>query len=127
MGKIKLLQGNEACAEGAVYAGCTFFGGYPITPSTEVAEFMARRLPQIGGAFLQMEDEIAAMAAVIGFVAGLTAPSGKRMGHAGAIISGGKGTAEEKLAAFREAGISVSETPSGMGKTLARRLGLKVN
>ena len=54
MGKIKLLQGNEACAEGAVYAGCTFFGGYPITPSTEVAEFMARRLPQIGGAFLQM-------------------------------------------------------------------------
>ncbi|HLN90841.1 MAG TPA: 2-oxoacid:acceptor oxidoreductase subunit alpha, partial [Patescibacteria group bacterium] len=66
MGKIKLLQGNEACAEGAVYAGCTFFAGYPITPSTEVAEYLARQLPQIGGAFLQMEDEIAAMAAVIG-------------------------------------------------------------
>ncbi|HEY5190720.1 MAG TPA: 3-methyl-2-oxobutanoate dehydrogenase subunit beta, partial [Candidatus Deferrimicrobium sp.] len=66
MGKIKLLQGNEACAEGAVYAGCTFFAGYPITPSTEVAEYMARQLPQIGGVFLQMEDEIAAMAAVIG-------------------------------------------------------------
>jgi len=80
VGKIKLLQGNEACAEGAVYAGCTFFGGYPITPSTEVAEFMAKRLPQIGGAFMQMEDEIAAMAAVIGgSLAGskaLTATSG---------------------------------------------------
>ena len=80
MGKIKLLQGNEACAEGAVYAGCTFFAGYPITPSTEVAEFMARSLPKIGGAFLQMEDEIAAMAAVIGgSLAGsksLTATSG---------------------------------------------------
>jgi len=80
VGQIKLLQGNEACAEGALYAGCTFFGGYPITPSTEVAEFMARRLPQIGGAFLQMEDEIAAMASVIGgSLAGckaLTATSG---------------------------------------------------
>ncbi|MCL5966624.1 MAG: 2-oxoacid:acceptor oxidoreductase subunit alpha [Deltaproteobacteria bacterium] len=80
MGKVKLLQGNEACAEGALYAGCTFFAGYPITPSTEVAEYMARRLPPIGGAFLQMEDEIAAMAAVIGgSLAGaksLTATSG---------------------------------------------------
>ncbi|HZW35400.1 MAG: 2-oxoacid:acceptor oxidoreductase subunit alpha [Deltaproteobacteria bacterium] len=80
MGKLKLLQGNEACAEGALYAGCTFFAGYPITPSTEVAEFMARTLPKIGGAFLQMEDEIAAMAAVIGgSLAGkktLTATSG---------------------------------------------------
>jgi succinyl-CoA synthetase alpha subunit len=64
---------------------------------------------------------------VIGFVAGQTAPKGKRMGHAGAIISGGKGTAAEKVEAFRAAGISVSETPSDMGKTLARRLGLKVN
>ena len=80
MGKIKLLQGNEACAEGALYAGCNFFGGYPITPSTEVAEYLARRLPQIGGVFLQMEDEIAAMASVIGgALAGckaLTATSG---------------------------------------------------
>ena len=80
MGKIKLLQGNEACAEGALYAGCTFFAGYPITPSTEVAEFLARRLPLIRGVFLQMEDEIAAMAAVIGgSLAGrksLTATSG---------------------------------------------------
>lgn len=80
MGTIKLLQGNEACAEGALYAGCTFFAGYPITPSTEVAEFLARRLPLIRGVFLQMEDEIAAMAAVIGgSLAGrksLTATSG---------------------------------------------------
>ena len=64
---------------------------------------------------------------VVGFVAGQTAPKGKRMGHAGAIISGGKGTAAEKIEAFRAAGISVSETPSDMGRTLARRLGLKVN
>jgi succinyl-CoA synthetase alpha subunit len=63
---------------------------------------------------------------VIGFVAGQTAPKGKRMGHAGAIISGGKGTAMEKIEAFRAAGISVSETPSDMGKTLARRLGRNV-
>ena len=80
MGMIKLLQGNEACSEGALYAGCSFFAGYPITPSTEVAEYLARRLPQINGVFLQMEDEIAAMAAVIGgSLAGcksLTATSG---------------------------------------------------
>jgi 2-oxoglutarate ferredoxin oxidoreductase subunit alpha len=59
-------QGNEACGEGALYAGCRFFAGYPITPSTEVAEFLSHRLPMLGGAFIQMEDEIAAMAAVIG-------------------------------------------------------------
>jgi 2-oxoglutarate ferredoxin oxidoreductase subunit alpha len=80
VGKIKLLQGNEACAEGALYAGCTFFAGYPITPSTEVAESLAKRLPLIRGVFLQMEDEIAAIAAVIGgSLAGrksLTATSG---------------------------------------------------
>ena len=80
MGTLKLLQGNEACAEGALYAGCTFFAGYPITPSTEVAEYLSRRLPLIGGVFIQMEDEIAAMAAVIGgSLAGaktLTATSG---------------------------------------------------
>lgn len=80
MSTIKLLQGNEALAEGAVYAGCRFFAGYPITPSTEVAEFMARCLPLLGGVFMQMEDEIGAMAAVIGAsLAGskaLTATSG---------------------------------------------------
>ncbi len=64
--KIKLLQGNEACAEGAIAAGCKFFAGYPITPSTEILESMARMLPQVGGRFIQMEDEIASMAAVIG-------------------------------------------------------------
>lgn len=64
--KVALLQGNEACAHGAVYAGCNFFGGYPITPSTEVAEVLANELPKVGGKFIQMEDEIAAMASVIG-------------------------------------------------------------
>ncbi|HBA87903.1 MAG TPA: 2-oxoacid:acceptor oxidoreductase subunit alpha [Geobacter sp.] len=64
--KVAFLQGNEAAAQGALYAGCTFFGGYPITPSTEVAEVMSAELPKIGGKFIQMEDEIAAMAAVIG-------------------------------------------------------------
>lgn len=64
--KVALLQGNEACAHGALYAGCTFFGGYPITPSTEVAEVLSRELPKIGGKFIQMEDEIAAMASILG-------------------------------------------------------------
>jgi 2-oxoglutarate ferredoxin oxidoreductase subunit alpha len=64
--KVALLQGNDACAQGALYAGCTFFGGYPITPSTEVAEVLSIELPKIGGKFIQMEDEIGAMASVIG-------------------------------------------------------------
>ena len=64
--KVALLQGNQACAAGAVYAGAKFFAGYPITPSTEVAEELSNELPKVGGAFIQMEDEIAAMAAVIG-------------------------------------------------------------
>ncbi len=64
--KVALLQGNTACALGAVYAGCKFFGGYPITPSTEVAEVLSEELPKVGGKFIQMEDEIAAMASVIG-------------------------------------------------------------
>jgi len=62
----RLVQGNEACAEGALAAGCRFFAGYPITPSTEIAEMMADRLPRLGGKFIQMEDEIASMAAIIG-------------------------------------------------------------
>lgn len=61
-----LLQGNEACVEGAIAAGMRFYAGYPITPSTEIAEGCARRLPQVGGHFVQMEDELASMAAVIG-------------------------------------------------------------
>ncbi|MBU2547817.1 MAG: 2-oxoacid:acceptor oxidoreductase subunit alpha [Proteobacteria bacterium] len=61
-----LIQGNEACAEGALLAGCRFFAGYPITPSTEVAEVLAHRLPVFDGTFIQMEDEIASLGAVIG-------------------------------------------------------------
>ena len=64
--KIKFLQGNEAVVEGALYAGAHFFAGYPITPSTEIAEQFSVRLPQVGGKFIQMEDEIAAMGAIIG-------------------------------------------------------------
>jgi len=60
------MTGDVACAEGALAAGCLFFGGYPITPATEVAEHMSGRLPEIGGTFIQMEDEMAALAAVIG-------------------------------------------------------------
>ncbi|WP_425448667.1 2-oxoacid:acceptor oxidoreductase subunit alpha [Dethiothermospora halolimnae] len=78
--KVKLMQGNEACVEGALAAGMRFFAGYPITPSTEVAEISSLRLPKVGGRFIQMEDEIAGMAAVIGgSLAGLksmTATSG---------------------------------------------------
>lgn len=62
----KLLQGNIACVQGALYAGMKFFAGYPITPSTELAEGSARELPKIGGRFIQMEDEIASIAAAIG-------------------------------------------------------------
>jgi len=69
-----------ACAEGALAAGCRFFAGYPITPATEIAEHMSRRLPEVGGVYLQMEDEIASMAAVIGAsyagVKSMTATSG---------------------------------------------------
>lgn len=63
---IKFVQGNEACVEGALYAGVEFFAGYPITPSTEIAECLSRRLPEKGGKFIQMEDEIASMCAIIG-------------------------------------------------------------
>lgn len=66
MSKARLMQGNEACAEGAIAAGVRFFAGYPITPSTEIAETMARLLPQVGGKFVQMEDEIASMGAILG-------------------------------------------------------------
>jgi 2-oxoglutarate ferredoxin oxidoreductase subunit alpha len=60
------LLGNEACAKGAIKAGCRFFAGYPITPSTEVAETLARELPKVNGAFVQMEDEIASAGALVG-------------------------------------------------------------
>ncbi len=77
---LRLMSGNEAIAEAALYAGCRFFAGYPITPSSEIAEHLAKRLPQVGGYFVQMEDEIAAMGAILGAsLAGakvLTATSG---------------------------------------------------
>ncbi len=74
------LNGDEACAEGAVAAGCELFAGYPITPQSEIAERIARRLPQVGGVFIQMEDEISSMAATLGGAWGgrkaMTATSG---------------------------------------------------
>lgn len=66
MSKKILMQGNEAVVEGAIAAGMRFFAGYPITPSTEIAEQSSVRLPQVGGTFIQMEDEISSMAAIIG-------------------------------------------------------------
>jgi len=63
---VKLLQGNQAMAEGAFYAGARFYAGYPITPSSEIAEECSRRMPKIGGMYMQMEDEIASMAAIVG-------------------------------------------------------------
>jgi|Deesub1362A_J573_1020465.scaffolds.fasta_scaffold00036_93 2-oxoglutarate ferredoxin oxidoreductase subunit alpha len=80
MEKVRLIQGNEACVEGALAAGCTFFAGYPITPSSEIAELMAFHLPRHDGVFIQMEDEIGSIAAIIGAsIAGkkaMTATSG---------------------------------------------------
>ena len=74
------LSGDYACAEGAIAAGCRFFAGYPITPATEIAERMARRLPEVGGVYIQMEDELGSIAAVIGAsyagVKAMTATSG---------------------------------------------------
>jgi 2-oxoglutarate ferredoxin oxidoreductase subunit alpha len=80
MSKQRLIQGNEACAFGALYAGCNFFAGYPITPSSEVMEILAHELPARGKTFIQMEDEIASISAIIGAAWGgakaLTATSG---------------------------------------------------
>ena len=77
---VRFLQGNEACAIGALAAGVDFFAGYPITPSSEIAEFLSQCLPLVGGRFIQMEDEIASLAAVIGASLGgaraMTATSG---------------------------------------------------
>ncbi len=76
----QLMQGNEACSEGAIAAGCRFYAGYPITPASEIAERMSTRMPQVDGIFIQMEDEIASMGAVIGAslagVKSMTATSG---------------------------------------------------
>jgi 2-oxoglutarate ferredoxin oxidoreductase subunit alpha len=79
-GTSKLISGNHACALGAIAAGCRFFAGYPITPSSEIAERLSRLLPGVDGVFVQMEDEIASIAAVIGASMGgakaMTATSG---------------------------------------------------
>ncbi|MHB8244992.1 MAG: 2-oxoacid:acceptor oxidoreductase subunit alpha [Acidimicrobiales bacterium] len=80
MSERQLVQGNEACARGALAAGCSFFAGYPISPSSEIAELLVRELPARAGVFIQMEDEIASMGAVIGASLGgrraMTATSG---------------------------------------------------
>jgi len=60
------MLGDHACAEGAILAGCRFFAGYPITPATEIAERMSVRLPQVNGNYIQMEDELASMNAILG-------------------------------------------------------------
>jgi 2-oxoglutarate ferredoxin oxidoreductase subunit alpha len=76
----RLVQGNEACAHGALYAGCSFYGGYPITPSSEIMEILAQEMPARGGVFVQMEDEIASISSIIGAAWGgaksMTATSG---------------------------------------------------
>ena len=64
--EVRLLQGNEACVHGAIHAGMKFFAGYPITPSTEIAEISSLLLPKVKGNFIQMEDEIASMSAIVG-------------------------------------------------------------
>ncbi len=64
--QVKFVQGNEACVEGALYAGLQFYAGYPITPSTEIAEILSSRLPMAGGKFIQMEDEISSICAIVG-------------------------------------------------------------
>jgi len=78
--KVHFWQGNQACAEAAIAAGCSFFAGYPITPASEIAEIMSLKLPKIGGTYIQMEDEIAAISAIIGAAWGgamsMTATSG---------------------------------------------------
>ncbi|MCI2430910.1 2-oxoacid:acceptor oxidoreductase subunit alpha [Candidatus Acetothermia bacterium] len=80
MSKQEFVQGNEACARGALYAGCRFFAGYPITPSSEIMEYLAREMPKVGGVCVQLEDEIASISAVIGAAWGgvkaMTATSG---------------------------------------------------
>ena len=64
--EIRFAMGNDALAEGAIAAGARFYAGYPITPSSEVAEISSVRLPQVGGVYIQMEDELGSMAAIIG-------------------------------------------------------------
>ncbi|NIM46317.1 MAG: 2-oxoacid:acceptor oxidoreductase subunit alpha [Nitrososphaeria archaeon] len=80
MGKKQLMMGDHACAEGALMAGCRYFAGYPITPASEIVEWMSRRMPEEDGVFIQMEDELASICSVIGAsytgVKAMTATSG---------------------------------------------------
>ena len=86
------MHGDDACAEGALAAGCRFFGGYPITPSTEVAERLATRFPEVGGVFIQMEDELGSIASIIGAsaagVRSMTATSGPGLSLMTGILGG---------------------------------------
>ena len=93
---LQSLQGNHACALGAIQAGCRFYAGYPITPSSEIAERMALELPKVEGYFIQMEDELASMGAILGASMGgtkaMTATSGpgfslkqENLGYASAV------------------------------------------
>jgi succinyl-CoA synthetase alpha subunit len=131
---------HQVTTQGMGQSTCIGIGGDPVNGTNFIDVLSALQedpqteavilIGEIGGT---AEEEAAAFVKsemtkpVIGFVAGRTAPKGKRMGHAGAIISGGKGTAEEKIEAFKAAGISVSEAPSDLGITLAQRLGGKVH
>jgi succinyl-CoA synthetase alpha subunit len=128
---------HQVTALGLGQSTCVGIGGDPLNGTSFVDVLSAFEadpeteavilIGEIGGT---AEEEAAAWVKanmskpVVGYVAGMTAPRGKRMGHAGAIISGGTGTAAEKIAAFRTAGITVAESPAEIGLTLARRLGL---
>lgn len=92
-GTVKIMQGNDACVEGAVAAGCRFFAGYPITPSSEIAEGMARRLPPLGGVYLQMEDEIASIVALVGASWGGAKPMTATSGPGFSLMQEGMGMA----------------------------------
>ena len=105
---------------GTNFVDClTLFNDDPETEGISMIGEIGGSAEEDGAAFIQAHVK----KPVVGFIAGVTAPPGKRMGHAGAIISGGKGTAEAKLAALRAAGVTIAETPSDLGSTMARVLG----
>ena len=87
------LFGSDACVEGAITAGCRYYAGYPITPASEIMEKAAERLPQVGGRFIQMEDEIASACSLIG-----AAPSPSRSGQRAVARREGPGTTRDGIA-----------------------------